>query len=80
MIRLVLDLAMIALIGLIDFLFILYPLKTYDWFVVKLGRDQFRWHAPDRHPVFLWIHRLSGVIMFLGAIFFFVMRILLNSQ
>jgi hypothetical protein len=80
MMRLFVDLTILALIALMGVFAIFYPSETYHWFVIKTGRDEFGQWSPDRHPVYLWMHRLGGAVMFLGGLIMFALRIYSYSK
>jgi len=67
----VLGCSMIALIGL---LMIVFPTSSYEWFVVKFGRDSHRRYAPETGRSWLWWHRFWGLVMLLGgSVFVFLL-------
>jgi hypothetical protein len=68
-----------SIIALMGLSIIIYPNATYEWFVVKLGNDDFRHWAPERGPWQLWTHRVSGAVMFLGGAVMLVLLVVGRS-
>lgn len=71
-----LSLGALALIAAIGFLAIVYPHRTYELFVVRLGNDDFRRFSPDRGIVHLWAYRCGGFVMLAGGLLMMLLLIL----
>lgn len=72
----VLSLACCALIGVLGGLSLLFPQSSYEWFVFKVGKDDFRRMSPERGRFQLWAHRISGLILLVAGIVLVVLLVL----
>ena len=73
--ELIMGLTGCILISGIGLLMMIKPDASYEWFVVKAGRDQFRRFSPERGPFLRLFHQCGGAIMFLGGLGFTVLLI-----
>jgi hypothetical protein len=62
------DIAGISLIACLGLLCIIFPQKTYELFIYRMGRDSERTLSPERESGYRLFHRACGAIMFLGGI------------
>lgn len=72
----ILRLACCALIGVLGGLSLLFPQSSYEWFVFKVGKDDFRRMSPERGRFQLWAHRISGLILLVAGIVLVVLLVL----